>query len=100
MPFFPANATMFEPLSSAPHSCFNTPMKSKKVGRRDFLKRAGLAAPLLLGNPSALAMGKAPAAHNHLIKPERLRTGDVIGIVAPASPANGPDDVDRFAAVL
>lgn len=76
-------------------------MRDKKMGRRGFLKRAGLAAPLLLGNPaSALAMSKTPATRYHLIKPERLRPGDTIGIVAPASPANGPDDVDRFAAVL
>lgn len=75
-------------------------MKSQKFARRDFLKRAGLAAPLLLANPNALAMNKTPASRSHLIKPERLRSGDVVGIVAPGSPANGPDDVDRFAAVL
>lgn len=75
-------------------------MKGQKFARRDFLKRAGLAAPLLLANPNALAMNKAPASRSHLIKPERLHPGDVIGIVTPGSPANGPDDVDRFAAVL
>jgi muramoyltetrapeptide carboxypeptidase len=75
-------------------------MKSQKFARRDFLKRAGLAAPLILGNPSALAMSKAPATHTHLIKPERLRAGDVVGIVAPASPANASDDLDRHTAAL
>jgi muramoyltetrapeptide carboxypeptidase len=76
-------------------------MRDKKMGRRGFLKRAGLAAPLLLGNPSsAFAMSKTPSTRNHLIKPARLCTGDVIGIVAPASPANGPDDVDSFTTAL
>lgn len=76
-------------------------MREKKFGRRDFLKRAGLAAPLLLGNPaSALAMSKTPVSRSHLIKPARLNPGDVIGIVAPGSPANSNDDIDNHVAAL
>ncbi|HSY43284.1 MAG TPA: LD-carboxypeptidase, partial [Candidatus Acidoferrum sp.] len=66
--------------------------------RRGFLKSVGLAAPVVLGSPSALAMNKAPAQNRlHLIKPERLRSGDVVGIVAPGSPPNDPADIDRYA---
>ena len=73
-------------------------MQSQKLRRRDFLKSVGLAAPLVLGSPSALAMNKAPAQNRlHLIKPERLRSGDIIGIVAPGSPPNDPADIDRYA---
>jgi muramoyltetrapeptide carboxypeptidase len=76
-------------------------MKSNTFGRRDFLKRVGLAAPVIFGNPSALAMSKAPAhTLTHLVKPERLRFGDTVGIVAPASPAEDPEDPDDFAAAL
>lgn len=76
-------------------------MKGKKLGRRDFLKCVGLVAPVVLGSPSALALDKSPAqTQMHLIKPERLRSGDVVGIVAPASPANSDDDLDRHAAAL
>jgi muramoyltetrapeptide carboxypeptidase len=45
-------------------------------------------------------MNKTPAPRTHLIKPERLRSGDVVGIVAPASPANASDDLDRHTAAL
>lgn len=73
-------------------------MQSQKLRRRDFLKSVGLAAPVVLGSPSALAMNKAPAQNRlHLIKPERLRSGDVIGIVAPGSPPPDPADIDRYA---
>jgi muramoyltetrapeptide carboxypeptidase len=76
----------------------NTRMQSQKLRRRDFLKSVGLAAPVVLGSPSALAMNKAPAQNRlHLIKPERLRSGDVIGIVAPGSPPPDPADIDRYA---
>ncbi len=75
-------------------------MKNQKFGRRDFLKRVGLAAPLILSNPSAFAMSKTPATHAHLIKPERLRFGDTVGIVAPASAAEDPDDPDKFSEAL
>jgi muramoyltetrapeptide carboxypeptidase len=79
----------------------NTRMKSQKLRRRDFLKSVGLAAPVVLGSPSALAMNKAPAQNRlHLIKPERLRSGDVVGIVAPASPPPVPDDLDHYADAL
>jgi muramoyltetrapeptide carboxypeptidase len=73
-------------------------MRSHKLRRRDFLKSVGLAAPVVLSSPSALAMNKAPVQNRlHLIKPERLRSGDVVGIVATASPATEPADFDRYA---
>jgi muramoyltetrapeptide carboxypeptidase len=76
-------------------------MKNNKLGRRSFLKRVGLAAPLILSNPSAFGMSKTPAQTGfHLVKPPRLRTGDTVGIVAPASPAEDPEDIDDFAAAL
>ena len=76
-------------------------MKNKKVGRRNFLKMAGLAAPVILGNPSAFGMSKAPAQNKfHLAKPERLRFGDTVGIVAPASAPDDAEDVDNFAEAL
>jgi muramoyltetrapeptide carboxypeptidase len=50
-----------------------------------------------LGSPAALAADKAPAQNRlHLIKPERLRSGDVVGIVAPGSPPSDPADIDRY----
>jgi muramoyltetrapeptide carboxypeptidase len=80
------------------HQGLNTRMKGQKLRRRDFLKSVGLAAPVILGSPSALAMNKAPVQNRlHLIKPERLRSGDVVGIVATASPPPEPADFDRYA---
>lgn len=65
------------------------------------MKRVGLAAPLVLGNPSAFAMSKAPGTSiTHLVKPQRLRFGDTVGMVAPASPAEDLGDPDDFAAAL
>ena len=75
-------------------------MKSQKFARRDFLKCIGLAAPVILGNPSALAMSQQPAKKSHLIKPNRLRSGDVVAIIAPGSAADGPEDIDRYADAL
>lgn len=80
-------------------------METKKIGRRSFLKCAGLAAPVILSNPSAFGMNKIPAQNqshyeSHLTKPERLRFGDTVGIVAPASPPDNPEDVDHFADAL
>jgi muramoyltetrapeptide carboxypeptidase len=76
-------------------------MKDKTFARRSFLKRVGLAAPLILSNPAAFGMSKTPTQTNfHLIKPERLRIGDTVGIVAPASAAEDPGDIDDFAAAL
>lgn len=76
-------------------------MNDKKLGRRGFLKRVGLAAPLILSNSAAFGMSKPPEATRfHLVKPQRLRFGDTVGIVAPASPAEDPDDVDDFAGAL
>jgi muramoyltetrapeptide carboxypeptidase len=73
-------------------------MKSQKLRRRDFLKSVGLAAPLILGNASTLAMGKTPVqTHFNLTRPERLRTGDVVGIIAPGSPSDNPESIDLYA---
>lgn len=41
---------------------------------------------------------RSPSAANHLLKPERLQPGDVIGIAAPASPPPDPKAVDRAVA--
>jgi len=72
-------------------------MRNKKLARRDFLKCAGLAAPLIFGNASVLAMDKTIVqTHPYLIKPERLRPGDVVGIVAPGSAPDNAEDFDRY----
>ncbi|MGH8024998.1 MAG: S66 peptidase family protein [Limisphaerales bacterium] len=76
-------------------------MSEKKFGRRNFLKRVGLAAPVILSNPAVFGMSKIPEPTLfHLVKPRRLRFGDTVGIVAPASPPEYPQDVDDFAAAL
>ena len=76
-------------------------MRNKKLARRDFLKCAGLAAPLILGNASLLAMNQTPVqTRSDLVKPERLRPSDVIGIVAPASAPDNPEDFDRYTRAL
>ncbi|MGH7939626.1 MAG: S66 peptidase family protein [Limisphaerales bacterium] len=76
-------------------------MTDTKFARRAFLKRVGLAAPVIFGNPAAFGMSKNPAKITfHLVKPEHLRFGDTVGIVAPASPAEEADDIDDFAAAL
>jgi muramoyltetrapeptide carboxypeptidase len=87
-------------------------MKPQKFGRRDFLKRAGLAAPLFFGNPAAIAGGgifqirggnvasQKMSAGTYLIKPERLCFGDVVGIAAPASAPPDPAEVDSSFAAL
>ncbi|HEX3626482.1 MAG TPA: LD-carboxypeptidase [Verrucomicrobiae bacterium] len=76
-------------------------MKDSKFGRRSFLKRVGLAAPVILSNPAAFGMSKIPAQSTlHLVKPPRLHVGDTVGIVAPASPAEDPEDIDMCAAGL
>ncbi len=76
-------------------------MHNTKFARRSFLKRIGLAAPVILSNPPAFAMSKTPARTTlHLVKPERLRFGDTVGIVAPSSPAEDPEDIDDFSAAV
>ncbi len=87
-------------------------MKPQKFGRRAFLKRAGLAAPLFFGNPAAFAGGEifqnrrenfsSPkmSVGTNLIKPERLQFGDVVGVAAPASPPPDPAEVNRAFAAL
>lgn len=83
-----------------------------KYARRDFLKRLGLAAPLLFGNPAAIADGwsfqnrrghfTSPnmSAGTYLIKPKRLQFGDTVGIVAPAGPPEDPDEIDQYSAAV
>lgn len=66
-------------------------MNHRIIRRRDFLKGIGLAAPLLFGNPLAVAANFEPGRMIHssrpyLIKPRRLQFGDVVGLIAPASP--------------
>ena len=87
-------------------------MKTQKFGRRDFLKRAGLAAPLFFGNLATMAGGgvfqnrggnvasQKMSAGTYLIKPARLQFGDVVGIAAPASAPPDPAEVDRLFAAL
>jgi muramoyltetrapeptide carboxypeptidase len=86
-------------------------MKNQKFGRRDFLKRAGLAAPVFLGNAAAIAGGGifqnrggslAPnmSFGTNLIKPGRLSFGDVVGIVATASPPSDLAQIDNSFAAL
>lgn len=88
-------------------------MKStgKKFGRRDFLRGVGLTAPWILTGSAAIAStlhspkGGAlfapermthPPKETKLRKPERLRFGDVVGLVAPASPLPHPETVNRY----
>jgi muramoyltetrapeptide carboxypeptidase len=76
-------------------------MSDKKFARRSFLKRVGLAAPVIFSNPAAFGMSKTPTQSNfHLVKPPRLCSGDTVGIVAPASAAEDPEDIDDFSAAL
>jgi muramoyltetrapeptide carboxypeptidase len=76
-------------------------MSDKKFARRSFLKRVGLAAPFILSNSAVFGMSKnSEPTHFHLVKPPRLRRGDIVGVVAPASPAEDPEDIDDFAAAL
>ena len=76
-------------------------MKDQKMKRRSFIKRVGLAAPVIFSTPTAFAMSKTPTQSSiHLVKPPRLRLGDTVGIVAPASPAEDLGDPDAFAAAL
>jgi muramoyltetrapeptide carboxypeptidase len=80
-------------------------MKIQKLGRRDFLKRVGLAAPVFLGNAAAIAGGGNFASPKmstgtNLIKPARLQFGDVVGVAAPASAPPDPAEVDRSFAAL
>ncbi len=72
-------------------------MERKKLRRRSFLKCIGLAAPVILSKSSAFGMSKIPEPiRTHLVKPERLHPGDVVGVVAPASAPDNPEDVDRL----
>ena len=80
-------------------------MNYRKLRRRDFLRGIGLAAPLVFGNPLAVAANLEPGRMSHatrpyLIKPERLKFGDVVGLVTPASPPDDPAVVDRYLAAL
>jgi muramoyltetrapeptide carboxypeptidase len=75
---------------------FNRRVKDSRIARRDFLKRVGLTAPVFMASPSAWAKSKVPwQTHLRLIKPPRLQFGDTVGIVAPASPPDDPQEVDN-----
>lgn len=88
-------------------------MKStgKKFRRRDFLRGVGLTAPLIFTGSAAIAStlrspkGGALFAPERMIHPpretklkkaERLRFGDVVGLVAPASPPTHPETVKQY----
>ena len=80
-------------------------MNQRTIRRRDFLKGIGLAAPLLFGNPLAVAANFEPGRMIHssrpyLIKPRRLQFGDVVGVAAPASPPDDPKTVADYLAAL
>jgi len=80
-------------------------MNYRTIRRRDFLKGIGLAAPLLFGNPLAVAANFEPGRMIHssrsfLIKPRRLQSGDAVGLVAPASPPDDPKIVTDYLAAL
>ena len=76
------------------------------INRRRFMKGALLAAPWVLGNPLA-GIGRAapprtfPALEpRHVIKSPRLEFGDVVGVVAPASPPADSREIDEYATGL
>ncbi|MGA9452525.1 MAG: LD-carboxypeptidase [Verrucomicrobiia bacterium] len=80
-------------------------MNHRTIRRRDFLKGVGLAASLIFSNPLAMAANFKPgrtvqAGRPYLIKPGRLQFGDVVGLVAPASPPTDPTDVAHHMAAL
>ena len=80
------------------------PLNHHSVRRRAFLKSALLATPLLLGTPGVTACGFAWRRLIHpgrtYYKPPRLRFGDVVGVVAPASPPTDAKEVDDYSAAL
>ena len=56
------------------------------MNRRDFVRTTAAGAALAAAAPTAFSAVKAPApAAQKLIKPPRLRAGDTVGIVLPAS---------------
>ena len=61
-------------------------------GRRDFLRRAGAGA-LVLGT-ARRARGAAPPPARAPVKPRRLKAGDVVGLVAPASAIFLSEDIE------
>jgi len=80
-------------------------MNYRKIRRRDFLRGIALAAPFVFGNPLAVAANLEPgrmthAARPYLIKPARLKFGDVVGLVAPASPPEDPTTIEQQMAAL
>jgi muramoyltetrapeptide carboxypeptidase len=79
-------------------------MNDRTINRRSFLKSTLLATPLLFSNPLAIAHARpiqvTDAGSTCLIKPPRLEFGDVVGIVAPASPPSDLKDLDDHVAAL
>jgi muramoyltetrapeptide carboxypeptidase len=69
-------------------------MKSSLKTRRSFLKNSLLAAPLLLGLKDNLFASSNNISPQEKIKPAALKKGDRIGIIAPASNIDEPEDVN------
>jgi len=78
---------------------------ARPIKRRDFLRGVGLAAPLMLSRAPSAAASLEPPRRNrsnrtYVIKPERLRFGDVVGLAAPASAPTNPEEVDHALTAL
>lgn len=54
--------------------------------RRSFLKKAGALAALTLVSAAGVKAGTSPRIHSSRIIPNRLKRGDLIGLVTPGSP--------------
>ena len=67
------------------------------TSRRRFLESASLAAGAALAPGVALASPQAAAARPKTIKPPRLRPGDTVGLVDPASATWEPVDIEIVA---
>ncbi|WP_026210060.1 S66 peptidase family protein [Flexithrix dorotheae] len=65
--------------------------------RRHFLKKAGI---LTTGLTMAGQLGFPANEHKQIIKPQPLKKGDTIGIVAPASAVPDPERVKEFVSFL
>ena len=74
------------------------------MGRRGFLKSALLTAPWLLSGGWSRAggweRGQTARTGRTYYQPARLRFGDVVGVVAPASPPSDPQELRDYATAL
>lgn len=73
--------------------------------RRSFLTGTAVAAAAALVLPSAMYAAEPtpsahPAAHRRILKPKALKPGDTIGIIAPASNAEKPADLEEAKTTL